>query len=134
MIQRVGPGEVHADEPIRAAAGPRRVRQVVEFAAGAQFPETVADSGRRQRRDPEAVNWLVTPRGFVDLPEDEFAFASRVSGADDPLDLGAGQDALDDLELVAAALVYEQRPLGRQHRQGVTAPCLPIRVDLVRLG
>ena len=48
VIQRVGPREIHSDQPVRATAGPRCGRQVIEVSRRAQLPETVADRRRRQ--------------------------------------------------------------------------------------
>ena len=54
--------------------------------------------------------------GFVDVAEDQLALASGIGRGDDAAYLLARQNLLDDLELIAALFIDDERPLGRQHR------------------
>ena len=130
-VEGVGAGEVHPDEPVGLAPGARGGGQIVEFAGGPQLGETLADRLRGQRGNPQPVDRLAGSRRFVEPPEDQLAFAARIRGADDPLDLRASQNLLDHGELVAALLVHEERPVAGQDGKRRTAPGLPRRIDLV---
>ena len=130
----VEPGEVEPDQPVRSLAAASGVRQSVEFARGPQAAEAIADRRGRQGRDPQTVHRLGRPGQVVDLAEDELALTTRVRRADDPRDLSAVQDLLDDAELVRALFVNAKRPFPGQHRQRVAPPEAPAGIDLVGLG
>ena len=79
--QRVGAREVHAHQPVGAAAPAGGIGQGIVIAAGPERIEPSADGVRRERRDPQAAHGLRALRRFVDVAEDQLAFAARVGGA-----------------------------------------------------
>jgi hypothetical protein len=81
--QGVGAGEIHADQPVGSAAPACGVSEGVIVAARAEGFEAFANGVGGKRGDPQAAKGLIALRSFVDVAEDEFAFAARVSGADD---------------------------------------------------
>ena len=91
--ERVGAGEVHADQPVGAAAAAGGVGEAVVVAAGAERVEAFADGVGGERGDPQAAHRLGALRGFVDVAEDELALAAGVRGADDAGDFGRVEDA-----------------------------------------
>ena len=111
--QRVGAREVHAHQPVGAAAAAGGVGQADRNRGRAQGVEALADGVRRERGDPQAADRLGALRGLVDVAEDQFAFAAGVRGAHDARDLGRVEDLLHGLELVLGLLVDDQRPLRR---------------------
>ncbi len=87
--ERVGAREIHADQPVGAAAAAGGVGEGVVIGAGPQGVEAFADGVGSEGGDPEALNGLVAFGGFVDVAEDELAFAAGVGGADDARDCAA---------------------------------------------
>ena len=132
--EAVGAREVHADQPVGAAAAAGGVGEAVVVGAAAQLGEAVGDRLAGERRDPQAADRLGAAGGLVDVAEDELALAAGVGGADDPGDGAVAQDPAHDGELLGGAGHDDQRELVGEHRQGGEAPALPGRVDLVRLG
>ena len=132
--ERVGAREIHADQPIGAAAAAGGVGERIVLGGRAEGVEAFADGVGRERRDPEAADGLGALRGFVDVAEDQLAFAAGVGGADDARDFGRVENALDGFELVLGLFVDHQRPLAGQHGKRVAPPLPPLGIDLVRLG
>ena len=132
--QGAGAGEVHAHQPVGAAATPGGVGQAVVVVAVAQPIESALDGVRRQGRDPQAADRFLAAGGLVDVAEDQLALAPGVRGAHHLDDLLGGQNPTHQVELLTGGIGHHQRPFPGQHRQMVTPPGSPRRVDLVGLG
>ena len=130
----VGAGEVHADEPVGAGATAGGVAEAVVIVGGLDFIEAFADGVGGEGGDPEAVDGLLGLGGVVDVAEDEFAFASGVGGADDPVDFGRIHDFAEGFELALRFVVDNKGPFGGEHRKRISPPLLPFGVDFVGLG
>src|ERR1700694_4171068 len=117
-----------------------RLRPRAASASGSESPpgpervETLPNRLRRERRNPQPADRLRTPRRFIDVAENQFAFAPRVRCADDARDARGKQNLPYRLELVFGFFVNDQRPGFRQHRQQIAPPRLPLRPDFMRLG
>ena len=131
--QRVGAREIHAHQPIGAAAPARGVGQRIVCRAVLQFAEALADGVGRERGNPEAAERLPACGGFVDVTENQLAFAAGVGGAHHRRHFGRVQDLAHYFELRLSLLVDHQRPVVRQHGEQIAPPVLPLRLDLVRL-
>ncbi len=131
--QGVGAREIHADQPIGAAAAAGGIGERIVVGAGAERVEAFADGVGSERGDPEAADGLVAMGGFVDVAEDQFALAAGVGGADYSRDARGVRIRAHGFELVLGFFVDDERPLARQHGQEVAAPVLPFGVDLVGL-
>ena len=130
----VGAGEIHADEPIGAAAAAGGVGEGVVIGGGAELVEAFADGVGGERGDPEAADGFIGAGGLVDIAEDEFAFAAGVGGADDLGDAGGGEDFADGFELGLGLFVDDEGPLAGEHGEGVAAPLAPGGIDLGGFG
>jgi hypothetical protein len=132
--EAVGAREVHADQPVGAAAAAGGVGEAVVVGAAAQAGEAVLDRLGGERRDPQATHRLGAAGGLVDVAEDELALAAGIGGADDAGDGAVAEDPSHDRELIGGVGDDDEGEGGRQHRQGAEAPALPGGVDLVGLG
>ena len=99
--RRVGAREVHADEPVGAAAAAGGVGEGVVVArrrAGDAKPSP--DRVRGERRDPEPLHRLAAAGRLVDVAEDQLALAPGVGGAHDLASTSRSRRTLlHDLEL-----------------------------------
>ena len=117
--QRVGAREVHAHQPVGAAASMGGVGEPVVIGGRTERVEAFADGVRGEGGDPKAAHGFGAMGGIVDVAEDELAFASGVRGAHDSRNFGRVDDAFDGLELVAGLLVDHEGPFLRQHGKRV---------------
>ena len=81
ISQRVGTRKIHAHEPVGPAAPPCRVGQRLVILARLDSVETLPDSLRRKRGDPQTANGFRTARRFVDVAENQLAFTSGICSA-----------------------------------------------------
>ena len=134
-IQRepVSAGQVHAHQPVGAAAANGGVGEGVVVTCGAQLAQPIPDCALRQRRDPKPRHGPPAPRGLVDQPKDQLPLAPRICRADHGLDVTGVDHLAHDLELVARGLEHGERPLLGQHRQVSTPPALPLGPNAFRL-
>jgi hypothetical protein len=125
---------VQADDPVGLAAAARRRVQRVVVGKRTQAAEGIPDRGLGQGAQPEPPGWLAGATGeFQDVAEDELALAAGVGGADDLL--GRAEQALDDGELLAGALVLDELDLEVLGHDGkrLQRPALERRVVVLRL-
>ena len=134
VVERVGPREIHSDQPVGSASGTGGIRQRVKLSRRPELRESAADRAGRQGRDPQPVHRFRAPCRLVELTEDQLAFPPGIRCAHHPPDPRTREDLLDHFELIAAVLVDNQRPFARQDGQRPTPPRLPVGIDLVRLG
>ena len=81
--ERVGSGQIHADQPVGAAASSGGIGERIVLARVLQLRKAIADGFGCERRDPEALDRLVAAGRLVDVAKDQLAFASGIRGADD---------------------------------------------------
>ena len=132
--ERVSSRQVHADEPIGAAASAGGVAEAIVIVSALEAVKTGADGFGGEGRNPKPFDGLIGVRGFIDIAEDEFAFAPGVRGTDYAADFRRVQNLAHDFELVFRFVVDDEGPVLGQHGQQVTPPLLPLGPDLVRLG
>ena len=126
---------VHADEPVRLGARPRRLLEQVHLLAVAQVLEGLLDRGLRHRVQPQALDGLLHARGLVEVGEDQLPLAPGVAGVDDQLDVLVLHQLVDGVELLLGLLVVgDELELLRHDRQVLEAPLLQLLVVLVGLG
>jgi hypothetical protein len=139
VVHRVGPREIHADQPIRLRTGTRRIGEMIVGLARTQRAKALADRLVGQAGDPESVERLFTAGVLIDEAKDMLAFASGVRRAHQSLGLGCRDERLDELELGRGLLCGLELPGVGDHRELIRRPP-PGPVDtlhlavLVRLG
>ena len=98
------------------------MRERLHVLVGTQVREAVADRARRHRLQPQPAHRLLGLGVLDDEPEDQLAFASRVTGVDEFADILAPQKLVEQLEPVFALGDRLQRELLRDHGQMGEAP------------
>ncbi len=132
--QRVGTREIHSHKPVGTAPAARGFGQRIVVRARTQLVETFANGFGGQGRNPQTADGLNAPRRFINVTENQFAFAPGVSCTDDAGDARRHQNLPHRLVLVFGLLVSDQRPVVGQHGQKIAPPRSPLGPDLMRLG
>ena len=91
-------GAVDADQPIRFAAAHSRVGQTQLRFIGQQILEARADRGRCHRLQPQALDRLLGLRILHDVTKDQFAFAARIAGVDERINILAFEQSLQPFQ------------------------------------
>ena len=102
--ETVSAAEVHAHQPVGAAAAPGRVRQGIVAGALTQFFEAIVDGLGGQRGDPKALDGFGALGRLVDVTKNQLTFSARVGRADHLIGSGVVEDFSDNFELVARAV------------------------------
>ena len=77
---RHGTGAVDADHPVGFGAAARRIGQRQHLRVAAQAGKTVTNGGRRHGLQPQALHRVLGFGILLNQPEDELAFAARITG------------------------------------------------------
>ncbi|MNQ55759.1 hypothetical protein D3C85_698610 [compost metagenome] len=118
-----GAGAVDADQPVGLGARTGGGFQRLQLDVVAQVGEGFADGGLRHGLQPQALNRLFHARILNDVAEDQFAFASRVTGVDDRIHVLALGQADQQLQAFCRLLVGgAQFEFRRNHGQVREAP------------
>ena len=117
IVDGVAAGEVHAHQPVRLGAGPRRPGQGIEGTPGLEPGQPFADRLVGQAGDPQALDGLTAAGMLVDEAEDMLPLAAGIRGADDGLGIGGVEQPFDDPQLAGRPLARAQLPVLRDHGQ-----------------
>ena len=132
--QGIGPGQIHADEPVGAAAGQGRFLEMDEIAVAAQIVEGFVDALLVEGIQEDPFDRLLIADVIEDLIDEQLPFPVRVTGVDDSIDVGVGDEVRNDLELVLTGQADQELPLLGDNRQVVGVPALVLGIIILRLG
>ena len=129
-IHRVATGEVHANQPVRLAAGTGTVPETGEVVVLAKIRKCLLDGFLVEGIEEDTLRRLLVATVFEDFIDKKLPFPVRVAGIDD--DIRLLEEFLDDLELLAGVLLNLELPDRRDDRQILHGPVLILLVVLVR--
>ena len=69
-----------------------------------------------------------------DLVDEQLPFPVRVTGVDDGIDVGTGNEVRNDLELILAGWADQELPLFRDDRQVIGIPTLVLGIIVLRFS
>src|SRR5260370_19448127 len=82
-----GTGSVDPHKPITFRPAYRRFTQWNHFFVRTQMFESRADRFLGHRLQPKTPDWFFAPAQFHEITENKFAFAARIAGVDQKIDI-----------------------------------------------
>ena len=134
---RVGPGGVHADQPVGLGARVGRVAQPLVVGFRPHAVPRVAYGVLVQRGDPQTQGWFVDAGVLHDAAEDGLALAVGIARVDEFVDVVPGCEGDEFAVALVGAFLMADGPFPRGRRDGkrLHAPMrVGPRLALVRVG
>lgn len=105
-----------------------------EIAVAAQIVEGFVDALLVEGIQEDPFDRLLIADVIEDLIDEQLPFPVRVTGVDDSIDVGVGDEVRNDLELVLTGRADQELPLLGDNRQVVGVPALVLGIIILGLG
>ena len=105
-----------------------------EIAVAAQIVEGFVDALLVEGIQEDPFDRLLIADVIEDLIDEQLPFPVRVTGVDDSIDVGVGDEVRNDLELVLTGRADQELPLLGDNRQVVGVPALVLGIIILGFG